>query len=147
MKCLLIFIASIFLLNTGMAQLRTDVKTATTTTLPEGTSAKDGKIMIATGYKAIISPNDNNVVIIQKVSNNRTSRTVVTGSFTCVCSDENKTNDCSAVVREQALYCTGEKCGSDCKLYTTIKPSVGLAITRESKGVEWKQYKFPARTQ
>lgn len=148
MKCLLIFVATISLLNSATAQLRTDVKTATTTSLPEGTSWKDGKIIVAQGYKATYSPNDNKVVIISTVSNNPIAKpSSVSGTFTCVCSDQTKTNDCSVMVRDYTLTCIGEKCGSDCRIYTTIKPSAGFAITRETKGVIWKKFVFPSKTQ
>ena len=134
----------LFLALTGIwhnlnAQLRTDAKAPTTTTLPAGTSWQNGRIVVAAGYKATISPNDNKVVIISTVTNTA-KPTSVSGTFTCVCSDNNKTNDCSVIVRESSVMCTGEKCGSDCKLYTTIKPSAGFAITRATKGEIWRRF-------
>lgn len=129
------------------AQLRVDSNTPTTTTLPEGTISKGGTILVKAGYKAVISPNDSKVVLIQPVSNNRTTKpTSITGTFTCNCSDNNKTNDCSVVVRQQEVYCTGETCGSSCQMLITIKPKAGLAITRQTKGEVWKIY-APVRKQ
>lgn len=135
----------LFLTLTGIfqnlnAQLRTDSKAPTTTTLPAGTSWQNGHIVVAAGYKATISPNDNKVVIISTVSSATAKPTSVSGTFTCVCSNTNKTNDCSVAVRETELFCVGEKCGSDCKLYTTIKPSAGFGITRATKGEIWRRF-------
>ena len=130
------------------AQLNNKVQMETTSKLPEGTFAKDGKIMVRTGYKARFSEKDNKVVVIQAVAataNRPGGAGVITGSFTCSCRNAG-TDDCTMSLKGDNMICVGPSC-STCDISVVINPKAGLAITRETKGVTWKRFVIPAKTQ
>lgn len=143
MKYLLLFtLVSMFLCGAN-AQLIPGTQLAKTTSLPEGTAVKDGRVSVLPGYRAFYSDKDKGVVLVQKSTNLRMGSTnVITGSFSCFCNKSGQTNDCQTAMSGSSISCTGEKC-SDCKLSIAVKPKAGVAITRQTAGETWKEYVFP----
>lgn len=147
MKCFILFLLGLFCLSTADAQLKPGDKLVTTTTLPEGTTVQQGKIMVKSGYRAAYGEKDSKVVIVQSTNKRLGGNGVISGSFTCMCLSEYTTDDCVIGIRAGGteIYCSGEKC-KNCSMNVTIKPKVGLAITRQTKGEVWKKF-VPAKMQ
>ena len=139
MKYLILFMLLIPA-NKIIAQLKPDNMAPATKILPEGTALKNGVITVLPGYKAIVSNKDNKVILIQRTTNTRMSRTgAISGTFTCTCNQDHATNDCVTALRNDAIICVGKTC-TKCDLYINIKPTAGAAITRETKGEIWKRF-------
>ena len=128
------------------AQFKPDIKMETTTTLPEGTQLKNGKITVLPGYKAFISPKDSKVLLVQRSSMNRSARTnVTTGSFTCSCYNEGK-DDCTIIFSLGEARCYGKECKA-CNISVIVNPKAGAALTRLTKGETWKRFLMPEEKQ
>jgi hypothetical protein len=93
------------------AQLIPGSKLATTTTLPEGTAIKNGKITILAGYKAFLGEKDKKVVIVQRTKrmSGTSGGSGITGTFSCRCED-GSSGDCSIQVVINEVNCAGFSC-------------------------------------
>jgi hypothetical protein len=145
MKFLLLLTAMVMCNHSLFAQLKPVQKTAVTTTLPAGTKAEDGNIVVQTGYRAVVSPVDSKVVLIQKTTNLKMDNNATTGSFACVCEAEGA-DDCTVSIRSgNVVFCSGVIC-KNCVMNVTINPTAGANITRATKNQVWKKYLFTKKT-
>jgi hypothetical protein len=128
--------------NEGFTQNTTGDKIALTSTLPQGTVLKDGKILIMPGYKAVYSM-DQKMVHIQRISTARTiSANSISGSFKCKCDDSKANNDCQIQIKSDRVNCVGTDC-KDCAVNVTIDSK--SAIAGYENNVLWKKFIFPSK--
>ena len=140
MKKLLLLTTVFFIITAVDAQTdrRTDVVDAkdryaneevqylTTTKLPEGTTFKNGKVILKRGYRASYADNNQIIVVYKKKDGS------VSGTFTCYCKQG---GSCTPHMEYAAVVCRPKGC-IDCQISIALPQPKNIALTKAT--LNWK---------
>lgn len=123
-------------------------KKPTTANLPEGTYAKDNKVYIKQGYKAVYDASKKKAAIARINAGGGTGTTAISGGFACGCTEG--TDDCVLIISGNSLACHSKgKCKS-CSLIITIDtPQVVMMMAGnpDPSNMNWKRIEIPKMQQ
>lgn len=117
----------------------TEKNLTATTKLTEGTTFKDGKIMIGKGYHASYADN-NQVVVVQRMSNG-----ITVGTFTCSCTNSTGPGDCLPTLKGEFIACSPIGSCNHCQpLLFPGTPPKGTVIAKST--LKWQKLILPTST-